>query len=120
MAGRRIVAPTRLLVLHAVISLLNGKAARDFDDQLRRYFGTTELTKVSEAAYEAGLEKIAVDFGLEQDRERRFALWAMMHMLEIAPDLDIAFENPEDREIARNFMDLVAAAGEIDAPGSDR
>jgi hypothetical protein len=85
----------------------------DFDDQLRRYFGTTELTEVSEAAYEAGLEKIAVDFGLEQDRERRFALWAMMHMLEIAPDLDIAFEDPEDREIARNFMDFIASSPDM-------
>ena len=27
-----------------------------------------------------------------------------------APDLDVAFENEEDREAARNFMDLLAAS----------
>jgi hypothetical protein len=47
---------------------------------------------------------------LEQDRGRRFALWALLHMLGAAPDLDVAFKDPADREAARNFMDLAAAA----------
>ena len=47
---------------------------------------------------------------LENDRGKRFALWSFLHMFGSAPDLDVAFENEEDREAARNFMDLLAAS----------
>lgn len=47
-----------------------------------------------------------VDLGLERDRGRRFALWAVLHMLGSAPDLDIAFEDAADRDAARTFMEL--------------
>jgi hypothetical protein len=49
-----------------------------------------------------------VDLGLEKDRNRRFALWALLHILGSAPDLDVAFKDEADREAARNFMDLMA------------
>jgi len=84
----------------------------DFDDQLRRYFATTDLPSLSPAALAAGIERMQVDLGLEKDRGRRFALWALMHMLGAAPDLDVAFEDEADREAARNFMDLAARPGE--------
>ena len=35
-------------------------------------------------------------------------------MLGDAPDLDLAFEDEDDREAARNFMDLLAASQEAD------
>ncbi|MDB5671264.1 MAG: hypothetical protein JWO25_2223 [Alphaproteobacteria bacterium] len=84
----------------------------NFEDQLSRYFGTTDLAIVPPSALEAGIERMQVDFGLEQDRGRRFALWALMYILGAAPDLDIAFEQAADREAARNFMDLAAGATE--------
>ncbi|WP_423603805.1 hypothetical protein [Sphingomonas sp. MS122] len=80
----------------------------DFDDQLRRYFGSADLASIPPSAIAAGVERMRVDLGLEQDRARRFALWAVLHMLGAAPDLDVAFEDPADREAARNFMDLTA------------
>ncbi len=80
----------------------------DLDDQLRRYFGTSDIASLPEAALAAGTEHMLVDFGLTRDRNRRFALWALMHMLGVAPDLDVAFKDPQDREAARNFMDLAA------------
>ncbi len=83
----------------------------NFDDLLQRYFGTGELGAIAPGALDAGLERMRVDLGLEKDRGRRFALWAFMHMLGAAPDLDVAFEEEADREAARNFMDL-AARGE--------
>lgn len=46
----------------------------------------------------------------ELDRGKRFALWSFLHMFGSAPDLDVAFESEEDREAARNFMDLLAAS----------
>lgn len=83
----------------------------DLDDLLRRYFGTSELADVSPDVQAAGIERILVDFGLEQDRGKRFALWSVLYLLGAAPDLDVAFKDEADREAARNFMDLLAAAG---------
>ena len=86
----------------------------DFDDQLHRYFGTIDIAAITSAALESGIERMKVDFGLENDRTRRFALWALMHMFGSAPDLDVAFNNEGDREAARNFMDLADRAGEVE------
>ena len=86
----------------------------DLDDQLRRYFGTSDLAAVPPAALAAGIEHMQVDLGLERDRGNRFALWALLHMLGSAPDLDVAFADESEREAARNFMDL---AGRADDPG---
>ena len=84
----------------------------DFDDLLRRYFGTAEIAAITPAAREAGVDKLRVDLGLETERDRRFALWALLYMLGQAPDLDVAFKDDADREGARNLMDLLAAHGE--------
>src|SRR3546814_2511612 len=85
----------------------------DFDDQLFRYFGTADLSALTPAAVEAGTERMRVDFGLETNRGRRFALWALMHMLGVAPDLDVAFADEAERDAARDFMELAErGAGE--------
>jgi hypothetical protein len=84
----------------------------DLDDQLHRYFGTADLAAIPPPALAAGIERMRVDLGLETDRGNRFALWALLHMLGGAPDLDVAFEDERDREAARNFMDLAGQAGE--------
>ena len=41
-------------------------------------------------------------------------MWSLLHILGSAPDLDVAFDDPADREAARTFMDLLdkANAGE--------
>ena len=83
----------------------------NLDDQLSHYFGTSDLGAVTPAVLATGVERMAVDLGLEKDRERKFALWALMHMLGDAPDLDVAFADERDREAARNFMDLADQAG---------
>jgi len=74
------------------------------------YFGTADLSAVPPNALAAGLEHMRVDLGLERDRGRRFALWAVLHMLGEAPDLDVAFPDAEDRDAARTFMDLAEGA----------
>ena len=76
------------------------------DDQLRHYFGTDDVVAIPPSALTAGVERITVDFGLEKDRGRRFALWALLHLLGAAPDLDVAFKDAADRDAARNFMEL--------------
>lgn len=82
----------------------------DLDDLLRRYFGTSDITEVGPQVQAAGIERILVDFGLERDRGKRFALWTLLYLLAAAPDLDVSFKDEADREAARNFMDLLAAA----------
>jgi hypothetical protein len=77
-----------------------------FDDQLRRYFGSTDLDRLTPDALVAGMERMRVDLGLEKDRGRRFALWSLLFLLGDAPDLDATFEDPADRDAARNFMEL--------------
>ena len=77
------------------------------DDQIHRYFGTSNLAEVPPEALNAGIEHMKVDLGLTKDRGQRFALWALLHTLGSAPDLDVVFESEADREAARNFMDLL-------------
>ena len=79
----------------------------NFDDQIHRYFGSINLAAVSPEALAAGIEHMKVDLGLTKDRGDRFALWALLHTLGSAPDLDVVFESDADREAARNFMDLI-------------
>lgn len=80
------------------------------DDLMQRYFASTDLSAISPDALAAGVEHCRVDLGLERDRGTCFALWTLLHMLDSAPDLDVAFESEEDREAARNLMDLLAAS----------
>ena len=84
----------------------------NLDDQLRRYFGASNLEEVSPAALAAGLDHMRVDLGLTTDPEHRFALWVLLHMFGVAPDLDEVFESEAEREAARNFMDLSDRAGD--------
>ena len=83
----------------------------DFHDAPQRYFGTEDIDQLEPTSLVAGLERMRVDFGLEKDSGRRFGLWTLMYMLGGAPDLDVAFADPEDREVARDFMDMMDKAG---------
>lgn len=82
----------------------------DLDDLLQRYFATSDLAQLNPDTLATGIEKCQVDLGLEQDRGKRFALWALLHMLGSAPGLDVTFESEEDRNAARNFMELLEAS----------
>ncbi|UYH54945.1 hypothetical protein N6L26_13030 [Qipengyuania sp. SS22] len=82
----------------------------EMQDLLQRYFGTPDLAEVDPVALPAGIDRMRVDFGLERDSGRRFALWTLLYMLDAAPDLDVAFEDPAEREAARNIMDMIASA----------
>jgi len=91
----------------------------DLDDQLRRYFGANDIATLPPDALAAGTERMLVDFGLTRDRNERFALWTLMFVLGVAPDLDAAFPRAEDRDAARNIMDLMARPRE-DRTGEDQ
>ena len=82
------------------------------DDLLYKYFGARSIDELADGAPAAGLEKMQVDLGLSRDHGQRFALWSVLYMLGAAPDLDVAFSDADDRDAARNFMDLMARAAE--------
>ncbi|HEY1125565.1 MAG TPA: hypothetical protein VGE65_08020 [Sphingobium sp.] len=84
----------------------------DFQDLLTRYFNVSDLEALQPQSIDAGVERMRVDLGLEKDRGRRFALWALLYMLGSAPDLDVAFKEEPDRDAARDFMDMADRMGE--------
>ncbi|WP_315761788.1 hypothetical protein [Sphingomonas sp. Y38-1Y] len=86
----------------------------DFDQLLHQFFGTDAIGDLPPAQVAAGVDRLRIAFGLERDSGRRFALWCLMFMLGIAPDVDEAFDDPEDRDAARDFME--AAEQEIEEP----
>lgn len=51
--------------------------------------------------------KAAILHAREQDRGK---LWALLYMHGSAPDLEATFKDADDREAARNFMDLLAVS----------
>jgi hypothetical protein len=78
----------------------------DFDRLVEQFFGTADIHLLDSAQLMAGTERLRLQFGLERDGGRRFALWSLMYMLGMAPDLESAFDDVEDREAARDFMDM--------------
>lgn len=84
----------------------------DFDDLLVRFFGTADIDTLDEARLIAGVERLRLQFAMERDADRRFALWCLAYMLGVAPDVDEAFSDEADRTAAREFME--EADSEID------
>lgn len=82
-------------------------SAMDFDHLLTGFFGTTELGDLAPDQLAAGIDRLQVQIGLERDSGRRFGLWCLAYMLGVAPDISEAFEDEDDREAAREFMDTV-------------
>lgn len=78
----------------------------DFDQLLVRFFGTDDISTLPTEQLIGGIDRLRLQFGLEKDSGRRFALWCLMYMLGAAPDLDVAFKDEGDREAARDFMDM--------------
>ena len=78
----------------------------DFDQLLVRFFGTDDLASLPPERVASGMEALRLQFGLERDDGRRFGLWCLMYMLGDAPELDVAFDDEDDRDAARDFMDM--------------
>lgn len=76
----------------------------DFDLLLIRFFGTDEIASLPPERLVDGVEALRLQFGLERDDESRFALWCVMYMLGVAPDVSEAFQDAGDRKAARDFI----------------
>lgn len=78
----------------------------DLDDQMRRYFGTSDMEAIPPPALAAGIERMQVDLGMERDPARRFALWALLYTLGGAPDPAAVFPDRATQDAARSLMAL--------------
>ena len=88
----------------------------DLDTLLLHYFGADDPDGVDPVQFAMAKEKLAVDFGIERDPARRFALWTLMEAFGFAPPPAQAFE--KDAALRRAAEDYLTAAWRLerDAP----
>ncbi|MEP9402258.1 hypothetical protein [Sphingomonas sp. VNH70] len=78
----------------------------DLDQLLRHYFGTDDPHDAALSVQGRAHEAIAIDFGVERDPARRFALWSLMDALGFAPVPAEAFaKEPALRAAAERYLD---------------
>ncbi len=82
----------------------------DLDALIYHYFGTDEPDTLDAATLEAGGDRVAIAFGTEREAGRRFALWALLHALGRAPDPQVAFKLPRERQAAQDYARAAAIA----------
>lgn len=77
----------------------------DLDALLLRYFDTDDLGALEPETAARGCEQLAIDFGIEQEPGRKFALWVLMEALGVAPPPAEAFEKkPQLRAAADDWL----------------
>ncbi|HEY0270280.1 MAG TPA: hypothetical protein VGC10_04740 [Sphingomonas sp.] len=76
----------------------------DIDALLLHYFGSPDPDTIPPLRLAAGKERLAIDFGIEREPGRRFALWTLMEVFEIAPPPAQAFKEPALRRAAEDYL----------------
>lgn len=89
----------------------------DLDALLHHYLGADDPAAVDPAAVAEAHARIGLDFGVERDEGRRFALWSLMAVLGDAPDPRDAFDDAKTREAAFAFGRLLRHVDPDDAAG---
>lgn len=75
----------------------------DLEALLDHYFGG-DPDALDAVALARGKEKLAIDFGVEREPGRRFALWTLMEALGFAPTPAEAFDDPALRAAADAYL----------------
>jgi len=86
----------------------------DLEALLTHYFDSADLDTVTADMFEAGQQKLAIDFGVERDPGRRFALWTLMDAIGIAPLPADAFSKPGEAGLKRAAEDYLSAAWRLE------
>ena len=77
----------------------------DLDALLLRYFDTDDLGSLEPETLARGCEQMGIDFGIEQEPGRKFALWVLMEALGVAPPPAEAFrDEPGLRAAADDWL----------------
>ena len=77
----------------------------ELDGLLHHYFGADDLAELPPDVLARGREALAIDFGVEQEPGRKFALWVLMEALGFAPLPAEAFEkHPSLKRAAEDYL----------------
>ncbi len=86
----------------------------DLDALLDHYFHTLDPAEAEADVQARGVEQLRLDFGVEQEPGRKFALWVVMEALGVAPVPADAFAEPEEvdlRRAAEEWLDATYRMG---------
>ena len=81
----------------------------DLDALLDHYFHTPDPSAADPQIVAQGMEQLRLDFGVEQEAGRKFALWVVMEALGVAPPPADAFKQPEEAQLRAAADDWLRA-----------
>lgn len=80
----------------------------DLDTLVQHYFGSDDPAALNEVEYERAIERLRIDFGVEREPGRRFALWCLMDAIGVAPLPAEAFaKEPKLKAAAEDYLSAV-------------
>ena len=86
----------------------------DLDQLLVGFFGRDYIDNLAPEQLAAGLDQLRLQFGLERNRGRGFALWFLAYMLGAAPDLDVAFKDKRiEKQLATSWTPSIARSTRV-------
>lgn len=89
----------------------------DLDALILHFFETEDPAELTEADYERGIERLKIGFGVEREPGRKFALWALMDALGVAPlPADAFAKEPALKAAAEDYL---SAAFRLERFGDD-
>lgn len=80
----------------------------DLDTLVQHYFGSDDPASLDETGYDRAIERLRIDFGVEREPGRRFALWCLMDAIGVAPLPAEAFaKEPKLKAAAEDYLSAV-------------
>ena len=80
----------------------------DLDTLVQHYFGSDDPASLNDIDYERAIERLRIDFGVEREPGRRFALWCLMDAIGVAPLPAEAFaKEPKLKAAAEDYLSAV-------------
>lgn len=80
----------------------------DLDTLVQHYFGSDDPASLDETEYDRAIERLGIDFGVEREPGRRFALWCLMDAIGVAPLPAEAFaKEPKLKAAAEDYLSAV-------------
>ena len=80
----------------------------DLDTLVQHYFGSHDPASLNDTDYERAIERLGIDFGVEREPGRRFALWCLMDAIGVAPlPADAFAKEPKLKAAAEDYLSAV-------------
>lgn len=77
----------------------------ELETLLVHFFGNEDPSNLTEAEFDRALDKLKIAFGVEREPGRRFALWTLLHVFDMAPlPADAFAEEPQLKAAADEYL----------------